>query len=211
MLLCWVLFMTEMLRRLLLVKNRFWILWQTETRSCLWRVLPTFRVGYDITWRGEPIGSNMFICFKQNTKACCEEKCVSPGWKRVETAAKLRFCNSRWLAVQLDYLFLTYSTIKPKLAEITWLKVSGIKKKHTHTRQSYCLAFEFVRCCSFIRNKKLDVVLTNECRMCFSKYFLPWNKTVVLILFWSGLHLFRIVYFHRRRGPSFRCLTEHVR
>lgn len=94
LLLCCVLFMTEMLRRLLLVKNRFWIWWQTETRSCLLRVLPTFRVGYDITWRGEPIGSNMFICFKQNTKACCEEKCVSPGWKRVETAAKLRFCNS---------------------------------------------------------------------------------------------------------------------
>ena len=149
--------------------------------------------------------------FQTKYKSLLRRKMCEPWVKKSRNFGKAPILQFRWLALQLDYLFLTYSAIKPKLAEITWLKVSGIKKKHTHTRQSYCLAFEFVRCCSFIRNKKLDVVLTNECRMCFSKYFPPWNKTVVLILFWSGLHLFRIVYFHRRRGPSFRCLTEHVR
>ena len=166
MLLCCVLFMTEMLRRLLLVKNRFWILWQTETRSCLLRVLPTFRVGYDITWRGEPIGSYMFICFKHKTKACCEEKCVSPGWKRVETAAKAPILQFRWLALQLDYLFLTYSAIKPKLAEITWLKVSGIKKlkKNTHAKVIVLLLNSYdVVPLSEIRNLMLCWLMNVEC------------------------------------------------
>lgn len=103
--------------------------------------------------------------FQTKYKSLLRRKMCEPWVKKSRNCGKAPILQFRWLALQLDYLFLTYSAIKPKLAEITWLKVSGIKKKHTHTRQSYCLAFEFVRCCSFIRNKKLDVVLTNECRM----------------------------------------------
>lgn len=72
--------------------------------------------------------------FQTKYKSLLRRKMCEPWVKKSRNCGKAPILQFRWLALQLDYLFLTYSAIKPKLAEITWLKVSGIKKKkHTHT------------------------------------------------------------------------------
>lgn len=141
--------------------------------------------------------------FQTKYKSLLRRKMCEPWMKKSRNCGKAPILQFRWLALQLDYLFLTYSAIKPKLAEITWLKVSGIKKKHTHTHAKVIV----------LLLNSYDVVPLSEIRNLMLCWLMnvEWILKIFSSLFWSGLHLFRIVYFHRRRGPSFRCLTEHVR
>lgn len=105
--------------------------------------------------------------FQTQDKSLLRRKMCEPWVKKSRNCGKAPILQFRWLALQLDYLFLTYSAIKPKLAEITWLKVSGIKnknKKKTHAKVIVLLLNSYdVVPLSEIRNLMLCWLMNVEC------------------------------------------------
>ena len=129
--------------------------------------------------------------FQTQDKSLLRRKMCEPWVKKSRNCGKAPILQFRWLALQLDYLFLTYSAIKPKLAEITWLKVSGIKKKHTHTHAKVIVlllnSYDVVPL-SEIRNLMLCWLMNVECAS-QNIFFLEIRQ-----LFWSCFDLVYIFF-----------------
>lgn len=123
--------------------------------------------------------------FQTQDKSLLRRKICEPWVKKSRNCGKAPILQFRWLALQLDYLFLTYSAIKPKLAEITWLKVSG--KTHAKVIVLLLNSYDVVPL-SEIRNLMLCWLLNVECAS-QNIFFLEIRQ-----LFWSCFDLVYIFF-----------------